>query len=189
MLYGLKGKQVNCIKEGEKFLLLVIWAFVIWVWFDSSLKDGYKILEWLFRPSSKSSCGHSQETLKETEQAQRVSLFSETSKCRQVEPGSTCSVSGRGKYYRKKYCILLLFLKQEENREGSFLLCFQGQASMFCFVLSISWDLQNVSTKSDLLPNILLPTDAIRQRNTSLTHSQNLSEQSVLNTVLYWKML
>lgn len=167
---------------------MVTWACVIWVWFDCSWKDGYKILEWLFRPSPESSCGHSWEILEEAELAQSVPLFLETSRCRQVEPGSACSRSGRGKYYRKKYCILLLFLKQKEGREGSFLLRFQGQAAMFCFLLSISRDLQNVrSAALNQITIILLPTEAVRERSTSLTHSQKLSGQSVLNKVLHWK--
>lgn len=117
MSCGLKGKQVNCITEGEKFLLLVIWGCTIWVWFNCSWKDGYKILEWLFRPSSKSSCGHRQERLEETEQAQSVPLFSETSRCRQIEPDLTHSVSGRVTYYRKKSIVFFYSLWNERKTE------------------------------------------------------------------------
>lgn len=53
---------------------------------------------------------------------------------------------------------------------------------MFSSLLSIIWDLQNVKTAAlnqpDHLPVILLPAEDIRERSTSLTHPQKLSEQS-----------
>lgn len=182
VLYGLKGKQVNCITEDEEFLLLVIWACVIWVWFDCLWKDGYKILEWLFRPGSKSSCAHSWEMLEETEQAQSVPLLSETSRCRQVEPGSACS--------KKKVLYSFTLFETRGQQRGIIPAMLSRASSHVLFLADYKpgfTKCKDWHTKSDHLPIILLLPEAIRERSTSLTQSQKLSGQSVLNKVLHWK--
>lgn len=156
-------------------------CLVAWVWFECSWVYAYEILKGPFRPSSKSSCwyscGHSWEMFEEIEWAPRVPLFSEASGYRQVELGSAGSISGRGKYCRKKYCILLLF----ETRKNRGIIPAMPSRTRSHVLFLAEYKLgftkcKDCHTKPDHLPIILLPVEAIRERSTSLTHSQKLTE-------------
>lgn len=178
MLHDLKGKQVNCITEVETFLLLVKRAYFIWIWFNYSWKDSYKFLEWVFRLGSKSSCRHKSINVWGNRTGINGLIIFRNKQLQAGRNRLDMQHVWWKEVLHKKYCIILLFWNLKRGKQRGNIPAMLSKASnraLFLAEYKLGFtECKECHTKSDHLPIILLPAEAIRERNRGLTHSQKL---------------